>query len=244
MPSPFDAHLVNGPFGDPALYVDLPHARRALLFDMGDLAALPPRKLLRVTDVLVSHTHMDHWSGFDHFLRLSLGREKEVRLFGPPGIAAQVGHKLRAYTWNLLGGYANDLALMVTEVGEAGALSLTVYRTRTGFVPEPGPRPKPGPTLHEEENLRVTAAVLDHGIPCLAFAIEEKAHANVWRNRLEGWPGRRPVRCASVEDAGVAGVHAARAVTRALDGDAAGAGPRVNGTDLRWGVLAGQLTSA
>jgi hypothetical protein len=23
---PFDAHLVNGPFGDPALYVDLPHA--------------------------------------------------------------------------------------------------------------------------------------------------------------------------------------------------------------------------
>jgi ribonuclease Z len=78
---------------------------------MGDLAALAPRKLLRVTDVLVSHAHMDHWSGFDHFLRLSLGRERSVRLFGPPGIAAQVGHKLRAYTWNLLEGYANDLAL-------------------------------------------------------------------------------------------------------------------------------------
>ena len=185
MPSPFDAHLVNGPFGDPALHVDLPHASRAFLFDMGDLAALPPRKLLRVTDVLVSHAHMDHWSGFDHFLRLSLGREREVRLFGPPGIAAQVGHKLRAYTWNLLGGYANDLAFLVTEVGEAGPLRLTAYRVRTGFAPEPGPRPKPGPTLHEEENLRVTAAVLDHGIPCLAFAIEEKAHANVWRNRLE-----------------------------------------------------------
>jgi ribonuclease Z len=114
MPCPFDAHLVNGPFGDPALYVDLPHAARAFLFDMGDLAALPPRKLLRVTDVLVSHTHMDHWSGFDRFLRLSLGREGAVRLFGPPGIAAQVGHKLRAYTWNLLGGYENDLALLVT----------------------------------------------------------------------------------------------------------------------------------
>ena len=185
MPNPLDAQLVNGPFGDPALYVDLPHAARAFLFDMGDLAALPPRKLLRVSDVLVSHAHMDHWSGFDHLLRLSLGRKKEIRLFGPPGIAAQVGHKLHAYTWNLLETYANDLALSVTEVGEAGPESLTSYRVRTGFAPEPGPSPKPGPVIHEGENLRVSAAVLDHGISCLAFAIEEEAHASVWKNRLE-----------------------------------------------------------
>lgn len=186
MPSPFDAHLINGPFGDPALLVDLPHAGRAFLIDMGDLAACPPRKLLRVTDVLVSHAHMDHWCGFDHFLRLSLGREKVVRLFGPPGIAAQVGHKLGAYTWNLLGGYENDLAFLVTEVGEAVPESLTAYRVRNAFAPEPGPPRGSGPVLHGEGNLRVTAAVLDHGIPCLAFAIEEEAHANVWRNRLEG----------------------------------------------------------
>ena len=152
---------------------------------MGDLAALAPRKLLRATDVLVSHAHMDHWSGFDHFLRLSLGRERKVRLFGPPGIAAQVGHKLRAYTWNLLGGYTNDLALLVTEVGEAGPESLTIYRVRAGFTPEPGPSPRPGPVLHEGENIRVSAAVLDHGIPCLAFAIDEEVHANIWKNRLE-----------------------------------------------------------
>ena len=28
--------------------------------------------------------------------------------------------------------------------------------------------------------------VLDHGIPCLAFALEEQAHVNVWKNRIEG----------------------------------------------------------
>jgi ribonuclease Z len=68
---------------------------------------------------------------------------------------------------------------------------------RTGFAPEPGPSPKPGPVLHEGDNLRVSAAVLDHGIPCLAFAIEEEAHANVWKNRLEelGWAPARG--CAS-----------------------------------------------
>ena len=39
--------LVNDRFGDPALYVEFKFEKRALLFDLGDLHALPPRKLLR-----------------------------------------------------------------------------------------------------------------------------------------------------------------------------------------------------
>jgi len=37
MGSSFRPCLVNDLFGDPALYVRLPWARRALLFDLGDL---------------------------------------------------------------------------------------------------------------------------------------------------------------------------------------------------------------
>jgi ribonuclease Z len=33
--------------------------------------------------------------------------------------------------------------------------------------------------------LRLRAAVLDHGTPCLGFAVEEAMHLNVWRTRLE-----------------------------------------------------------
>ncbi len=44
--------------------------------------------------------------------------------------------------------------------------------------------------LLDEDTLRVRAAVLDHRIPCLAFALEEKAHVNVWKARL----GERPFR--------------------------------------------------
>src|SRR5215470_161304 len=41
----------------------------------------------------------------------------------------------------------------------------------------------PGLLLDEEE-FRVESTVLNHGIPCLAFAFEEKLRVNVWREGL------------------------------------------------------------
>jgi ribonuclease Z len=57
----FDPAPINHPFNDPVLYVDLVLERRALLFDLSDLSWLVSRKLLRISDVFVTHRHMDHF---------------------------------------------------------------------------------------------------------------------------------------------------------------------------------------
>jgi len=182
----FHPRLVNDPFGDPGLYVDFLFERRALLFDLGDLSPLPARQLLKVTHAFVSHTHMDHFAGFDALLRLFLGRDKLLHLFGPPGFIDRVEHKLAGYTWNLVANYESDFIVRASEGSPEDGLDTALFRSRTGFRREiaESPSPKPG-LLLDEETFQVRAAVLDHQIPCLAFALEEKFHVNVWKSGLE-----------------------------------------------------------
>jgi len=181
----FEAHLVNDSFGDPCLYVDFRDERRALMFDLGDIAALPPRKLLRVSHVFVSHTHMDHFAGFDQFLRVVLGRKRGMVLFGGPGFVAQVEHKLRAYTWNVVHRYTVELILDVREIGTDGRGQRARFSSRTGFAREPcAPFECAGDVLHEEVLFRIRGRFVDHEMPCLAFVVEEKARARVAKDRL------------------------------------------------------------
>jgi len=157
----FLPRLVNDPFGDPGLYVDFLFERRALLFDLGDLSPLSPRQLLRVGHAFVSHTHMDHFAGFDALLRILLGRPKVLHLFGPPGFAERVEHKLAAYTWNLVANYDSDLVVRATELHPGGLTLAAELRSRTGFRREPlDSPPLPPGVLLDEETFQVRAAFL------------------------------------------------------------------------------------
>jgi ribonuclease Z len=181
----FHPQLVNGCRGDPVLYVEFMFERRALLFDLGDLTRLPTRKILRVSDIFVSHTHMDHFIGFDHLLRMIVGRGKRVSLYGPAGLIGQAEHKLAAYTWNLVENYQDDLILTVTEIHPGGQAARARFRCHSGFRREAYENfDCAGGLLLDEGNLQVHCAVLDHKIPCLAFAVRERRHVNVWKNRL------------------------------------------------------------
>ena len=178
--------LINDPFGDPGLYAEIMFERRALLFDLGDLGALSTRKLLRVSHIFVSHAHLDHFVGFDQLLRIFLGREKVLALYGPGGFIDQVEHKLHAYTWNVIQNYAGNLSLEVAEVLTEGEMRAARFQSRQAFLREPMPTPETrGDLLAERSGFRVRCAILDHGTPCLAFALEEQAHVNIWKNRLD-----------------------------------------------------------
>jgi len=181
----FNAALINDPIDDPGVYLEFKHRRQAILFDLGDLHALTPRKILKVDHIFVSHAHMDHFIGFDHFARICLGRNRRIALFGPDGFIGHIESRLRGYAWNLVDQYTNDFILCVTEMDPDGGRRTVRFQCRTGFRPE---QMVQGLTLKgiltENRLFSVRAVCLDHSIPCLAFCFEEHQRLNIKKSVL------------------------------------------------------------
>ncbi len=207
MKTTFRPRLLNGQTGDPALLVSLRWQGRGLLVDLGRIDRTPAAMLLPIEAVFVSHTHMDHFMGFDQLLRLFLAREATLRLFGPTGLADCVAGKLAGYTWNLTDEYAFTL-----EVTDIDAREMVTWRfpARRRFAREPAgpPRPFRG-TVLADPVFTVEAAPLDHKIVSMAYAMTERTHLNVrpealaaaglepgpWLNAL-----KRAIRAAAPDD--------------------------------------------
>lgn len=178
------ARLINEPFGDPGLFVDFLFGRRALMFDLGDLAPLSPRELGRVSHVFVSHAHMDHFAGFDRLLRLCLHRPGPLHLAGPVGFADRVAAKLAAYTWNLMDAGSTDFVLVVDEF-DGRIVRRCRFAAREAFARREAARPDlPAGCLLAEDQFVIEGTVLDHGTPCLGFALQERRQVNVRKDAL------------------------------------------------------------
>lgn len=178
----FHSKLLGSPFDDPGLFVKVLRERRAFLFDLGSINLLTPTELLKVSDVFISHTHIDHFIGFDHLLRILLGREKKLKVFGPPGIISNIEGRLSSYTWNLVEDYR--FSIEVIEVHSNSLSSSTFncwerFRKRNkGEVPFNG-------RLIDDSLMKVESVTLDHLIPSLAFSLSEKIHINIKKDRLQ-----------------------------------------------------------
>jgi len=181
----FHPRLINGPFDDPGLFIPFQYEKRALLFDLGDIYSLSARDILKITHVFVTHTHMDHFVGFDRLLRLFLGREKSLHLYGPDGFLKNVEGKLDAYSWNLTSAYNNQFALLVTEV-HSDKLIKKRYLCGNRFQPEGSAATEPfSGVLLKEPALSVSTVILDHSIPCLGFSVKERFHVNIKKDSVE-----------------------------------------------------------
>lgn len=181
----FHPSLVNGRYGDPAIYIERMFERQGLLFDIGDITRLAPRKILQIGRIFVSHVHIDHFIGFDHLLRLLVGRDKTVQMFGPSGFAERVYHKLQAYQWNLVDSYDSDLTFVVSEIETLQSVSTTRFRLKGCFAAEQQVTDRlVDGVVCSESAYRVSVAFLEHRTPSLGFALQEAMHVNIWKNRL------------------------------------------------------------
>jgi ribonuclease Z len=166
------------------LFIPFLHEKRAILFDLGDLQGLAPRDLLKVTHVFVTHTHMDHFVGFDQLLRILLGREKELFLYGPPEFFKRVEGKLAGYTWNLVEEYPYQLKLNVTELHPNRKLTKR-YICRDRFLPDKEVEESPlTAVVLREPSFFVEAALMDHRTPCLGLSLVENFSVNINKERL------------------------------------------------------------
>jgi ribonuclease Z len=177
--------LVNEPFSDPGVYLDFRFGRRAILFDLGDLGPLSSRELLRVSHVFVSHTHVDHIAGFDRLFRLCLHRPSPLTLVGPQGFTDQIEHRIRSFTWNLLDENSVDFCLRAMDYDGLRLTNAAEFHAREAFGRRDLTPPDfPDGVAWAEDDFRIEAVALDHGIPSLAFALREVLQVNVWRGVL------------------------------------------------------------
>jgi ribonuclease Z len=173
--------LVNGSTGDPALYLEL--AGRAALVDCGHLIPLRTARIHRVREVFISHAHVDHFFGFDWLVRVFLGADRELDVYGPPGMADRVAAKIDGYTWNIEMDFA--LVVRVHEIHER-ELATSEVRVRHGVERAMRARraPREGDLVLDLATHRVRAAPVDHGTPCLAYVYEQKRGVRILEAEL------------------------------------------------------------
>lgn len=178
----FHVRSVNGPFEDPCIYVRILREGRACLFDLGFTTGLSPKDILKASMIFVSHTHVDHFMGFDNILRVSLKKDETLKLYGPRGFIDCVEGKLRGYTWNLIENY--PLVIEAAEVGD-GCIDTAIFRADNYFERQVVGKGGFDGVLMRDSYYFVSGEILDHQVPCLAFSLEENYHININKAKLK-----------------------------------------------------------
>jgi ribonuclease BN (tRNA processing enzyme) len=173
--------LVNGVFGDPLLHLRLRHQRRSLLFDLGDGARLPARVAHQVSDVFITHAHIDHIAGFLWLLRSRIGEFPVCRLYGPPGLAGNIEGMTRGILWDRVGDegpcfvvaelHGGQLRRFRVQAGCRGVEPIDRHETVDGI-------------LLSDPGFRVRTTTLAHESPVLAFAFEPERQINIRKEKL------------------------------------------------------------
>ncbi len=177
----FNPFLAAGKKGDACVYVELVGRKRALLFDAGEFN-LANGQLKKISDIFISHTHMDHFIGFDRILRPNITEDKTIRIFGPPGIIKHVEGKLSGYVWNI-----TDQLFLKLEAYEINGNKLNIERfsSHFGFKSTKLPSRKiENNILYKDENMIITYAELDHKTISVGYSVTSSEGYSVNKSKL------------------------------------------------------------
>jgi len=178
----FYVKQVNSPFEDTAFYIRNTYKNEAFLFDCGRIGALQNSEVLALRELLISHTHIDHFYGFDRILRGTLLSGKKFRIFGPPGIIKNVQGKIDSYTWNLIKSY--PVAYEVIELNESADEYMTAdFSAADGF------ERRDGSIKHSElglsDGFRLDFTFFDHRVPSVGYRVTEPDMVSVDKEKLK-----------------------------------------------------------
>lgn len=195
------ATMINGVFGDPLLHLRLHQQQRSLLFDLGDSGRLPTRIAHQVSDVFISHAHIDHIGGFLWLLRSRLGDFPSCRLFGPPGLTAHIKGMIDGVLWDRIGDTGPRFEIAEIHGERLQRILLQAGRREIVRLPE---IPIVEGLIVDDPLFSVRTVTLDHRTPVQAYAFESKSKFSVdtatlkamnleagpWLNRLKEFIGK------------------------------------------------------
>ncbi len=179
MKSNYIIRRLNSPFDDSGIFIRNVYKQKALLFDCGRLGNIDNSEINDISHVFISHTHIDHFSGFDRFLRTALLSGNKITFFGPVGFIGNVKGKLASYTWNLI--YDYDLTFSIIELSEQG-MKGAEFSAKNGFQEECFTVTN---GLDLDDGFTLEYDFFDHGITSVGYRIKEPKRISINKNKME-----------------------------------------------------------
>ncbi len=158
---------------DISVLITIDHQRWHYLCDCGLASDLTKKDCLNTLALFISHTHIDHFIGFDNVIRHQVGIGRTIYVCGPPGLAAKVQQKMQAYEWNLVDeGDATNTVYEIHEIINDNTIRISRMQPphwQLEFTEE-----RSGSNVvYSDDAVTVYYTLLDHGTPCAAYLFEE-----------------------------------------------------------------------
>jgi ribonuclease Z len=187
MSSRIKHYLINEKYEDPGIVIEIPELQDFILFDVGNIYKLDRDLIKKINKIFITHTHMDHFIGFDFLLRSKLGRPQTVEMFGIDPLSYNVFCKLQGYTWNLV-----DLEPQIIFKVKCFKDDLYQYyefdikkKFANDFIKE---EEADSDIIYENSHYRVRYAVLDHKIKVMGYAFEYKDRLFLKKEKIQELP--------------------------------------------------------